>query len=486
MSSEKKIFSLTKLGIALEKHIKSQFGQTTYWVTAEIAKINTKSGHYYLQLADSEKNITTAEFNAYLWASNYRKIKLAIGQDIDNILKRGNKVLLEVKIEYNKVFSLNLAILNIDPTYTYGEIERRKQETIKHLKKEGLFGLQHNHYFPTLSKRIAIVASPESSGYRDFREELYNNTVYRRFKTKTFASSVQGEKAKDELINALKEARKYEVDVIVLLRGGGSKMDLAVFNEYDLCREICLTKTPVITGIGHETDEVVADLVARMNFITPTACARHLYVQIGNFSHFLTSYFGTVKTKTLELLGNAKDEFNHVNNYFVHHSQMLLKSLREDLSVEAYNLSRLSQKVVHQEREKLTQQKESLYRVFSRTINQHRHDLERILDSASYKALHQIDYERDRIVFHRFETITQRALYQLEQEGVSFENLSKLLNLLNPEKLLAAGYTLSEVDGKDVQNYSGDLVGKELKTLTKEALITSTINKIEKLDNGKR
>lgn len=486
MSQPKKIFSLTKLGIALEKHVKQQFGQVNYWVTAEIAKINSKSGHYYLQLADSEENQTTAEFNAYLWASNFRKIQTAIGGDIHTILQRGNNVLFEVKIEFNKVYGLNLAILDIDPTYTYGEIEKRKLATIERLKKEGLYDLQHKRYFPTLSRRIAIVASPESSGYRDFKEELFNNTVYRFFKTKTFSSSVQGEKAKDELVQALKEARQYDVDVIVLLRGGGSKMDLAVFNEYDLCREICLTKIPVITGIGHETDEVVADLVARMNFITPTAVARHLYVQIGNFSHFLSTYYGSIKTKTLALLGEAKDEFNHLNNYVVHHSQSMVKALREQLTKEAFSVSRLSQQLLHQERELLSQQKERVFRAFSRTVTEQKHELDRILDTAAFKALHSIDRERNQVILHHFERITQRALHHVEQEGVSLGNLANILTILNPEKLLQAGYTISAIEEIDVTKYTGELIGKELKTLTNKLLITSKITTVENLKDGTR
>lgn len=481
MQKEKKIFTLTKLGIALEKHVKQQFGQSTYWVTAEVAKINSKSGHYYLQLADSEENVTTAEFNAYLWASNVRKIKTQIGEDFNAILQRGNNVLFLVKIEFNKRFGLNLAILDIDPTYTYGEIEKRKQETIARLKEEGLFDKQHQRYFPTLSKRIAIVASPESSGYRDFKEELYNNTVYRRFTTKTFASSVQGERAKEELISALKEARCYDVDVIVLLRGGGSKMDLAVFNEYDLCKEICLTEIPVITGIGHETDEVVADLVARMNFITPTAVARHLYVQIGNFNHFLTSYYGSIKTKTLEVLSEAKDHFNHLNNYVVHHSQSMVKSLREQLNKEAFSVSRKSQHLLHSEKETLTQTKQHVYNALSKTIATQKFELEKRIDTTAFQALRTLEQERNQTVVFLFERIMQHALNSVQQEGVNLENLSHMLTILNPEKLLQAGYTITAIEGIDISKYEGDLIGKEAQTLTDKLLIKSKIETVETL-----
>lgn len=262
MSTEKKIFSLGKLTKALENHFMDHFSKKLFWVTAEIVKLNSKSGHYYLELADTRNEQTTALCNATIWATQSRSIQQSLGEDFFTVLKPGNKALFAVKIEYHSIYGLKLNILDIDPSYNYGDIERRKKETIEKLKREGLFDLQKTLHFTVLSKQIALIGSPNTSGFRDFKEELFNNESYRNFKVKEFKTSVQGDTAKNEIVKALKDARKYDVDVIVIIRGGGSKMDLDIFNDYEIAKTICETKTPVLTGIGHETDEVVADLVA--------------------------------------------------------------------------------------------------------------------------------------------------------------------------------------------------------------------------------
>jgi exodeoxyribonuclease VII large subunit len=352
--ADKKVFTLTQLGMAFENHVMDHFGSKQLWVVAEITKISVKSGHRYLELVDSAENLTTAQFSAYMWSRNFIAIKEQLGAEINEIFKPGNKALFLVKIEFHKVYGLKLNILSVDPQYTYGEIERRKKETLGRLSKEGLIDLQKSLYFPTLTKRIALVGSPNTSGFRDFKEVLFNNPVFRRFKLKQFSTSVQGDKAKDEIIAAIKKARCYDVDVIVLIRGGGSKMDLDIFNNYEICREICLTQIPVLTGIGHETDQVVADRVAHQFFITPTAVAKHLYVQIGNFSYFLNKYFDQVKTRSLEQLGLAKDEFQYQNKYLVHHTKEIINTWKDVFNEKAYRLGKNSQRLIHHEREELS------------------------------------------------------------------------------------------------------------------------------------
>ena len=257
-----------------------EFGVKSFWVTAEIVKINQKGGNYYLELADSVNGIKTAQMSAYIWSMQFQELAKSLGEEIKTILVAGNKVLFQLKIEFHKVYGLKLNIVNVDPTYSYGEIERIKKENIETLKKEGLFELQKELNLSILAKRIAVIGSPDTSGYRDFMDTLFKNNAYRNFKVKVFPSSVQGERAVPELIKAIQSAEKYDVDVIVMVRGGGGKMDLHVFNDLELCRAICRARVPVLTGIGHESDEVVADLVANTFTITPTAAAKFLFMRI--------------------------------------------------------------------------------------------------------------------------------------------------------------------------------------------------------------
>ncbi len=484
-AARKKIFTLTQLGMAFENHVMEHFGSKQVWVVAEITKISIKSGHRYLELADSKENQTTALFAATIWSSSYRVLQDQLGDVLGELFKPGNKALFLVKIDFHKVYGLKLNILSVDPNYTYGEIEKRKKETVEKLTKEGLIDLQKDLYLPTLSKRVALIGSPNTSGFRDFKEVLFNNPVFRRFKLKQFATSVQGDKAKDEIIAAIRKARCYDVDVIVLIRGGGSKMDLDIFNNYELCREICLTKIPVLTGIGHETDQVVADRVAHHFFITPTAVAKHLYVQIGNFGYFLNKYYDQIKTKSLEQLGGAKDEFYHQNKYFVYFSKEIIKQWREVFSEKSSQLAQHSQRSVFQERERLSSLRYVAQGALQKVILATQNELQKKQGEVYHYSLNVIDFERTATVLNRLEKTEALSVYVLDQERVVLNNQEQMITLLNPMKILKSGYTITTVDDKDVQHFSTDeLIGKEMKTLSSRQLIISEIRTIKNIENN--
>ena len=426
-------------------------------MVAEIAKSNEKNGHHYLELVDTEKNKTSALMSATLWAGSYKNIKSKVGNDIVQILKTGNKVLFSMRIEYHKIYGLKLNVMDIDPSYSYGEVEKRKQETIERLKKEGLFDLQKAVYLPVLSKRIALIGSPGTAGYRDFISKLENNSVYRNFQIKEFAASVQGDKSVNEIIAALKEAREYDVDAIVILRGGGSKMDLNVFNEYELVKEICLTKIAVITGVGHEYDEVVADLVCRKMCITPTAAAEFLYIQIATFSADLRQGFDAILSYSKNMVGGLKDEFNHLHKYLMHNSRQILLEHQWELNTESHNVQKGFVQMVSNERAALELK---LDKVRSQSINK----IQLAVESDLPSRLDRLQLSADNYLMHR----------RTELNGVN-----ELLIMLDPQRLLERGYTISTVDDIDLNKLDKTAEGKTLKTLTSTAIVTSEIKTIK-------
>ena len=455
---ERKIFTLTQLTLSLENHFLTHFASRNFWVTAEIAKINHKGGHYYLELADSENDRTTALMSATIWRTAYQQMREKIGADLPGILKSGNKALFLIKIEFHKIYGLKLNILQVDPTYSYGEIERKKQETILQLKKEGLYEKQHSLYLPVISKRIAVIGSPGTSGYRDFLKELLENDVYRNFKYKTFAASVQGDKAAAEIIAAIEEARLYKVDVIVIIRGGGSKMDLNVFNDYTLSKTMAETSIPIITGIGHESDETVADLVARKACITPTAAAKYLYISIGSFSAELRSAYDAVRQQSVNLLSGAKDEFYHQSKYLLHFSQQLLIENQYDLRGILQHLQL----------------------GFLEMINSEDAKLDARLDRIATKALHHVQLVKDADLPAKMDRIQMMSQNQIDQKQLHLKGIEELLRMLDPQRLLDNGYTISTIDDMDLNQFTGDMEGKEMKTLTAKHLISSQITKSEK------
>lgn len=483
MSDSRKVYTLTQLNQSLENHFWKQFGERTFWVTAEVVKVNVKNGHHYLELADSKDNFTTARSFATIWARTYKMLEEQVGvAELGGILKPGNNVLFSLKIEFHSVYGLKLNVQQIDPSYSYGAIEKRRKEVIERLKKEGLLDLQKSLHLPVILKRIALIGSPDTSGFRDFQDELLNNHEFNNFSIKVFPVRVQGEKAAHELTQAVREAECYNVDVIVILRGGGSKMDLAIFDDYELAKSIASSRLPVLTGIGHETDKVVADMVAHTDLITPTAVARHIQYAIQSFWEIMRELHDKTMHYAQQQVSEERERFTHLNNYLQHYSRSIIQHWRSvfqefeaDVRTGAQlliNKAERSQKILIQD----------LIHQVQRNVQTEEHDLDRLFDRLFTYADQCIEQERDFILARTVERIEDYGIGTIERESVNLNTLDDLLGLLNPLKMLSAGYTISTIEEVDVHVYEGNQLGKEMKTLTSKSLIISEIKEVKSIN----
>jgi len=428
-----KIYTLTNLTRSLENHMDQTFGSKTFWVKAELSKVVVSSGRRYIELVDSEKDTVTTKIQAIIWGNTYTAIKARSGKVIDSIIQPGNKVLIEVKIQYDKLYGLKLLIIDVDLSYSFGDVEQLKKETVLKLKKENLFDNQQTIYLPTISKRIGLISSLGTSGYKDFVTELSANHYYTNFKVKTFDCKVQGKAAIPELIKAIKLANEYDLDVLIILRGGGSKIDLNIFNDYELCKAICESKLPVITGIGHETDDVVADLVARKSVITPTAVAKALYLSIATFNSNLLNSYKALKVASDNQLRNKKEEFKrHKKDIYIASTSILNERSQNLLGYKHFITTRLN----------------SILRGHINTLD--------------------VNYEKIKLL--------SRDL--VKQQQLDLSSKLKLIDILNPERLLKTGYSITSVENKKITTLD-NLVGKELKTETDKGTIYSQITKIK-------
>jgi len=435
MSAEQpKIYTLTNLTRSLENHFDKTFGSKTFWVKAELSKVNVSSGRRYIELVDSEKDTVTAKIQAIIWGNTYTAIKNKSGKVIDAILQAGNKVLIEVKIQYDKLYGLKLLIVNLDLSYSFGDVEKLKKETIDKLKKEGLFDKQKSIFLPAISKRIGLISSVGTSGYKDFVTELFSNQYYTNFTVKEFDCRVQGKIAIPDIIRAIHEANTYDVDVIVILRGGGSKIDLNIFNDYELCKTICESKQPVITGIGHETDDVVADLVARKSLITPTAVAKALYLSVATFNTNLIKAFKALKVASDVQLRNKKEEFiRHKKDVYIASTSILNDRSQNLLGYKHFVTTRLNT-----------------------LLRQHTNKLE-------------VNYDKVKLL----------STDLIKQNQLDLTSKLKLIEILNPQRLLKTGYSIASVNNQKI-TILDNLIGKELKTETDKGTIYSQITKIKK------
>jgi len=254
---------------------------SSFWVTAEISEMKVNySGHCYLELIekDTSGESIKAKARATIWASVYRMIEPYFETAARTKLAAGMKVMVKASVEFHELYGLSLNITDIEPSYTVGEMAMKKQEIINRLIAEGVFEMNKSLFLPDLPRRIAVVSSSTAAGLGDFMDQLTRNNFGYQFYVKLFPAVMQGAEAEQSIIAALDAVFEQETlfDLVVIIRGGGAQSDLNCFNSYWLAYHICQFPIPVLTGIGHEQDETIADLVAHTRLKTPTAVAEFL------------------------------------------------------------------------------------------------------------------------------------------------------------------------------------------------------------------
>lgn len=245
-----------------------------YWVKAEIASWSPRSnGHCYLSLTQSRGGKSIAEARAMIWNWRYPQLVRYFEETTGQKLQAGITVLLEVQVNYSEVFGLTLYVEEIDASFTLGQQALERQRAIEKLEKEGLMDLQKELALPDIPQSLAVVTSKTAAGYQDFRNHLLQNPQGYAFRLDLYEALMQGEQAPASITEALQEAAEKEYDAILILRGGGSELDLQCFDDYELAVAIANCSVPVITAIGHDKDVHIADMVAHNSVKTPTALA---------------------------------------------------------------------------------------------------------------------------------------------------------------------------------------------------------------------
>ncbi len=308
------------------------------WIVAEINSINVNqsSGHCYLELIEREagRNLVSASIKAIIWSSRYRMIADYFHRATSCELSSGQKILCKVSISYHPIYSISVNITDIDPSYTLGENERIKLQTIAQLKEDGVFDMNHLLELPQVIQRLAIVSSPTAAGYGDFMDQIERSAYM--FHCTVFTSLMQGEAASDSICEALSEIeqRSGEFDAVVMIRGGGATSDLACFDGYFLSSYIAQMSLPVITGIGHHRDNTVADMVAHISLKTPTAVATFLIDNIADFYMKINTLCTGVGRLAQNFLTNSHKQMDAL-------SSAIARVSTETISAENLKLERI-------------------------------------------------------------------------------------------------------------------------------------------------
>lgn len=302
--------SLYELNNLIKQNIRTSFSDT-YWVQAELSDVRSNySGHCYLEFVQKDVTGKTliAKARGTIWSNIYKILKPYFEQETGQAFVSGIKVLVKVSVEFHELYGFSLTVVDIDPTYTIGDLVSRRREILSRLKEEGVLDMNKELDMPYVPQRIAVISSATAAGYEDFCNQLSNNPYGLIFYTKLFPAVMQGELVEESIISALNciydEMEQW--DVVVIIRGGGSTSDLSGFDSYDLAMNCSQFPLPIITGIGHERDDTVIDIVAHTRVKTPTAAAEYLINRLLDAALRLNSYADRIIMLIDERMENEK------------------------------------------------------------------------------------------------------------------------------------------------------------------------------------
>ncbi|WP_028295244.1 exodeoxyribonuclease VII large subunit [Olivibacter sitiensis] len=435
--NNKTVFTLYEVARSVQKTIAERYG-SLYWIKAEMNKLNyyKHSGHCYPELLEKRGGRVVSEMRAILWKGDYQQINARFMEMTGEPLKNGISILFQAAISYDPLYGMSLRIVDVDPAFTLGELEREKIETINKLKAEGIYHANKQVPFPLLPKRLAVISVETSKGLADFLKIIGQNPFGYRFQHDLFPALLQGEKAIASIAAQLKEIEKLRAhyDVVAIVRGGGGEVGLSCYNHYALAHAVASFPIPIITGIGHATNETVTEMVAYKNAITPSELADFLIQRFHQYAVPLQRAEERIAIRTKELL-----------LYENRNLERLITSFRNE-----------SRYVVQQERRKLDQAKKLLWQQG------------KFLLASEWKLLE-----------HGSGDMMRNVVWLLKEERVSLGQLEKMVGALSPSGVLKRGFSLTMKNGRAIFDAQDLVLGDDVETsLANGRFLSKVIKKL--------
>jgi len=451
----------------------------TYWVIAEISEMKVnRSGHCYLELVEKESGSDeiAARARAVIWSYTFRIMKSYFQTTTGQELTEGIKILVQVTVEFHQTYGLSLNIRDIDPVYTLGDIARRRLEIISKLKESGVYDMNRELPLPLVPQRIAIISSSTAAGYQDFIAHLRKNPGRFRFHCTLFDAFMQGSEAVPSILKALDRIFQDEdkFDAVAIIRGGGAQADLGCFDNFELAWVVAQFPLPVITGIGHEKDDTVLDLVAHTRMKTPTAAAEF-------FISGVAAAYERILTLQEEIVKESRDALNKflikLNSLAIsisHSSQKYLRSSNTRTERIAQRFRNSAGKYLASKSEYLVIYKSRLSKYSKFLIFKQQNQLRQLFREVRYLAKTNLSREQQRL----------RQLRDLIPSAVrNYRNIREMklasseaaLRLLDPQNILRRGFTLTLQDNRIVKSVKELSESHLLETRFFDGQVTSRI-----------
>lgn len=443
---DKKVFSLLEVTRSVQKTIHERY-TSAFWVRAEMNKLNhyLRSGHAYPELVEKVNGRVVAQMRSTLWSAEFQRINRRFMEVLKEPLKDGIKILFLAKIDFDPEHGLSLQILDIDPSYTLGDLEQEKQETIRKLKEEKLFDKNREHRLAILPQRLAIISVETSKGYADFMEVIGKNPYGYAFFTMLFPAVLQGEAAIRSIQMQLERIRRvsHHFDAVAIIRGGGGDIGLSCYNNYQLSRAVADFPLPVLTGIGHATNETVCEMVSFQNAITPTKLAEFLLLRFHEFAV-------PVNEAAERISELCKVSLEHAGEYLRQEAR-IFRSLAIKNSVQ-------QSEALHSAASRLNQQTRFVFREEAAALMNEVRNIRRNASHLVVQRNMQVDHSALNLVRG-----TGRLLTERQQK---IREMLLHVQHLDPVNVLKRGYSITWNNGKalrDVEDISeGDHVETEL------------------------
>lgn len=364
MNAGEKI-TLTELqGLIRDKLYESLPG--FFWIIAEIAELKVNSaGHCYLELTgnDTPGGRVTARVRATIWAAKYRSLITFFNASTGIPLRSGITILVKATVEYHELYGLSLNITDIDPSYTAGDMALRREAIVRRLTAEGVMTMNRELPLTPYPRRIAVISSSKAAGYQDFINHLANNTYGYVFKPELFEAAMQGETTERSVIEALDSisGKAAGYDAAVIIRGGGSTTDLSWFDSYEIAYYITQFPLPVMTGIGHDKDLTVTDMVAWRSFKTPTAVADFIVGQTLDCENRIIDMASSLYTEASGMISSAEEQLSSLQNRTAATVRLIIRVKDEQLGYHTETLLRAKNTLLRAAFEKVDRMESALH-----------------------------------------------------------------------------------------------------------------------------
>lgn len=480
--STSRSYSLSEVTSSIQKTLGERY-KTAFWVRAEMNKLNyySHSGHCYPELVEKHNGKVVAQLKSTLWKKDHARINQRFIEVLKEPLKDGIKILFQAQITFDPIYGISLHILDIDPAFTLGDLEQEKKQTIDRLNNEGIFLQNKKIALPVLPQRIAIISVETSKGYADFLQVLEGNSWNYKFFHMLFPALLQGEKAIDSIIKQLERIKKviHHFDVVAIIRGGGGDVGLSCYNNYNLAKQVALFPIPVLTGIGHATNETVVELVSHRNGITPTKVAEDLIQQFHQFAVPVNDAQKLIVNEAMAMISQAKSDMQSEVRIFRNATENLLQFNRQKISENQRTLSQQTAYTIATGNELLIQIGNDLRKDSKTLITNHNYNLLREvselnhLTKSSFVSGLQFLKEEER-------ALNNGVRHFIKDKATLLVQLEKDIKHMSPQEVMKRGYSITRVNGKALQHITEIKEGDQLTTTISDGVVQSTVIKLLK------